>query len=283
MKRFFVGLAAALFSAMAFGTTLSPITLLNPAGSTAGQAILSTGASSAPGWGNVPISAVTGGLSAATAASTYLTQANAASTYATITNLALKAPLASPTFTGTVTIPTGASIAGFAPLASPTFTGTVTAAAVTATGLISPSSTVGVKGTATNDSAQAGSIGEYPTPVTTGPTSMSNVTSMNATSISLTAGDWDVWGVCQFTPAGTTTVTLWTCGISTTSATRPAGISQEAVVQYSTAVTGVGNQFPTPMTRISIASTTTVYVVALSSFATSTQTATGFIAARRIR
>jgi hypothetical protein len=34
------------------------------------------------------------------------------------------APLASPTFTGTVTIPTGASISGFAPLASPTFSGT---------------------------------------------------------------------------------------------------------------------------------------------------------------
>ena len=36
------------------------------------------------------------------------------------------APLASPTFTGVVTIPSGANIAGFAPLASPTFTGVVT-------------------------------------------------------------------------------------------------------------------------------------------------------------
>jgi hypothetical protein len=36
------------------------------------------------------------------------------------------APLASPTFTGTVTIPSGASISGYAPLASPTFTGTPT-------------------------------------------------------------------------------------------------------------------------------------------------------------
>ena len=36
-----------------------------------------------------------------------------------------KAPIASPTFTGTVTIPAGASISGYAPLASPTFTGTV--------------------------------------------------------------------------------------------------------------------------------------------------------------
>lgn len=34
-----------------------------------------------------------------------------------------RAPLASPTFTGVVTIPAGASISGFAPLASPSFTG----------------------------------------------------------------------------------------------------------------------------------------------------------------
>ena len=43
-----------------------------------------------------------------------------------------KAPLASPTFTGTVTIPAGASITGFAPLASPTFTGTPAAPTATA-------------------------------------------------------------------------------------------------------------------------------------------------------
>ena len=43
------------------------------------------------------------------------------------TDLAAKAPLASPTFTGTVTIPAGASISGFAPLASPALTGTPTA------------------------------------------------------------------------------------------------------------------------------------------------------------
>jgi len=42
-----------------------------------------------------------------------LSTADAASTYATITNLSLKAPIASPTFTGTVTIPSGASISGY--------------------------------------------------------------------------------------------------------------------------------------------------------------------------
>ena len=41
-------------------------------------------------------------------------------------NAAGYALLASPTFTGTVTIPSGASISGFAPLASPTFSGTPT-------------------------------------------------------------------------------------------------------------------------------------------------------------
>jgi hypothetical protein len=89
-------------------------------------------------------------LATATASSTYLTTATAASTYATIANDALKAPLASPTFTGTVSGIT-ASMVGLgsvtntadtakpvstaqqtaldlkANLASPTFTGTATA------------------------------------------------------------------------------------------------------------------------------------------------------------
>jgi hypothetical protein len=72
-------------------------------------------------------------LDATTAASTYLTQSNAASTYLTQSNAASTyqtqsgmssyltttsagttyAPLASPTFTGTVTIPAGASISGY--------------------------------------------------------------------------------------------------------------------------------------------------------------------------
>ena len=44
-----------------------------------------------------------------------------------------KANVASPTFTGTVTIPAGASISGYAPTAAPTFTGTVTASTINST------------------------------------------------------------------------------------------------------------------------------------------------------
>lgn len=55
MKKIIAALLA-LASAAAFGATLNPVQLLNPAGSTAGQAIVSTGPSTAPGWANVSLS-----------------------------------------------------------------------------------------------------------------------------------------------------------------------------------------------------------------------------------
>lgn len=54
------------------------------------------------------------------------------STPITSSDLALKANIASPTFTGTVTIPAGASISGFAPLANAALTGVPTAPTATA-------------------------------------------------------------------------------------------------------------------------------------------------------
>lgn len=48
-----IGALIALYSAFAFSATLVPIQLLNPTGSTSGQAIVSTGASSAPAWAGV--------------------------------------------------------------------------------------------------------------------------------------------------------------------------------------------------------------------------------------
>jgi hypothetical protein len=103
-------------------------------------------------------------LATATAASTYLASATAASTYATIVNDNLKAPIASPTFTGTVSGVTK-SMVGLgnvdnttdaakpvstatqtaldlkAPKAAPTFTGTLTAADVTISGNLTVSGT----------------------------------------------------------------------------------------------------------------------------------------------
>lgn len=95
MKRLIVA-ALALFSAAAFSATLNPVQLLNPAGSTSGQAIVSTGATTPPAWGNVSIATLTGvlpianggtGQTSASAALTALgglSTTTAASTYATI-------------------------------------------------------------------------------------------------------------------------------------------------------------------------------------------------------
>jgi len=84
------------------------------------------------------------------------------------TSIGLKAPIASPTFTGTVTIPAGASISGFAPLASPTFTGTNNVAALTASGLITASASGVAFTDGTQTKAGVPSITNIPTALAAG-------------------------------------------------------------------------------------------------------------------
>lgn len=151
-----------------------------------------------------------------------------------------------------------------------------------ATGAITPSSTAGIVGTTTNDGANAGSIGEYATNNTTS-VSLTTATPANCTNTSapLTAGDWDVQGVIIFTPGASMTVTGLVSGISTTSATFGA-LGSYVQSNFSTTVS-VPQAYATPVTRISIASSSTVYVVGQSSFSGSTLTCSGFIRARRVR
>lgn len=75
---------------------------------------------------------ISGYLLSSTASSTYQTISGMSSYLTTATAATTYAPLASPTFTGTVTIPAGASISGYALLSSPTFTGTPAAPTATA-------------------------------------------------------------------------------------------------------------------------------------------------------
>lgn len=281
MKKLILAACAALLSFSAVATTLNPIQLLNPAGSTVGQAIVSTGATTAPAWGNVSLSTLMGilpisnggtgqttaaaaltalgGLSTTTAASTYLTQANATSTYATITNLALKAPLASPTFTGTAT-----------------------SAALTATGLFTPSTTSGIKGTTLGDNANTGSVGEFPT-ASTASTALTSGTAANGATVTLAAGDWEVSGTAQINPSASTVMTLTAVGISTVSATRPSNFYQENVSQ---AAFGAASQVAsTPITRISVSASTPVYLTVMVVYTggTGVTAAPGYIRARRVR
>lgn len=70
MKRLLLSAAAIFFSISTFAATLLSVQLLNPTGSTSGQAIVSTGASSAPAWSSITV----GGI-AAIAANTVLANA----------------------------------------------------------------------------------------------------------------------------------------------------------------------------------------------------------------
>lgn len=126
------------------------------------------------------------------------------------------------------------------------------------------------------DNAVAGRIGEYITANASG-VAMTTATPVNVTSISLTAGDWDVIGSISI--AGNLNLTIAGAGISTVSATLGAATTQcQLQGPAFTAYTG-----PTPNVRLSLAATTTVYLVASATFASSTASATGLIRARRVR
>lgn len=275
MRKAIIAVFLGWVASVVTGATLTPVQLLNPAGSTAGQAIVSTGPATAPGWGTVAA-----GSLPPVAANTVI--ANATGSSASPTAFAM--PSCSATGNNLqYTAATGFTCAtGYALLASPTFTGTVTAAALTTTGAFTPSTTAGIVGTTTGNNVNAGSIGEYVTNITAG-TSLTSASLANATSISLTAGDWDVACVVTFVPAGSTTTTVTQAGVSLSSATLLPPNSGGFVTNYGAAPAGAGIVLASPTVRITLGATTTTYCVTSAQFAVSTMTASGFIRARRVR
>ena len=109
-----------------------------------------------------------------------------------------------------------------------------------------------------------------------------NVTA-NVTSISLTAGDWDVTGIVQYTPAATTSITQLTQGSSSTSATLGAQGTFSKFVTAANILTAVDPAWALPTVRFSLTTTTTIYLVANATFTVSTLAAYGVIRARRVR
>ncbi|SAK19280.1 hypothetical protein UA17_01779 [Burkholderia multivorans] len=261
MKRF-LAVALLAISSIAFGATLNPVQLLNPAGSSIGQTIVSTGASSAPGWGTIPLS----GLSSV-AANTVIANFTGSS--------AAPVAFSMPSCNSSGSALQYASGTGLTCASNYALT-----TGATFTGAITPSQTAGIIGTTTNNNANTGSVGEYATNTTTG-TSLTSGAAANMTSISLTAGDWDVSGEVTYSAGAGCVPTLFQQSVSTTSATSGgAGAQTVWSASFSTASTNV---MPTPRVRISLSATTTVYLVGTSLFSGGTMTANGFIRARRVR
>lgn len=152
------------------------------------------------------------------------------------------------------------------------------------TGSITPSSTGGIIGTFTNNNVTAGGVGEYVTGTAApGAVSLTTATSATVTSISLSAGDWDVDGVVNYTPGATTSITIIGQGASSTAATLGAQDTYTREAYPATIPTAIVETKQIPTQRFSLASTTTIYLVAQATFTASTLTAGGTIRARRVR
>lgn len=143
-----------------------------------------------------------------------------------------------------------------------------------------------IPGTATNDNAATGKVGEYiSSQVLSGAAvALTSGSAVTITSISLTAGDWDVRGVVCFAPAGSTTVAQLAGASNTTTNALPTntGDGGEFILQ-ATFATGGTEAHPVGVERYSINSTTTIYLIGYSIFSVSTNSAYGKIEARRIR
>ena len=141
-------------------------------------------------------------------------------------------------------------------------------------------------GTTTNDNAAAGKVGEYISSLITSgaPVALTTGTTANLTSLSLTAGDWDVSLGVVFEPAGGTVSSYGLASVSTTSATLPGFDSGNQYIDDVGGITGsVQFSITVPPTRFSLSGTTTVYAPIQATFSVSTMQAVGILSARRIR
>jgi hypothetical protein len=108
-------------------------------------------------------------------------------------------------------------------------------------------------------------------------------TPKTVTSVSLTAGDWDCRGDVAFNPAGTTTITLVAGATSTTNNTLPAQGTNGLFFLDTSFATGVGVSDSVSATQFNVSTTTSVYLIAESTFGVSTMSAFGNITCRRMR
>lgn len=133
--------------------------------------------------------------------------------------------------------------------------------------------------TTTNDNAAAGKVGEYvaSTVAAASAVSLSNGVPANLTTISLTAGDWDVFGNVNFIPTGT--ATAFESAVNSSSASFPDESQRFEVTGSLTSNYGA----PCPMVRFSLSSPATVYLVAYAVFGSGTVTCCGQLLARRVR
>jgi len=143
--------------------------------------------------------------------------------------------------------------------------------------------TANLFGTTTNNAAGAGLIGETLSATVSAYTNTGATgVYFDATSVALTAGDWDVSGYVDYSLNAATGMTFVVAGIGTTTGNAAPNQSFEYA---STAVPSASSHSTLGVTpiRISLASTTTIYMKGACSFSTGQPQYKAQIRARRAR
>jgi hypothetical protein len=140
-------------------------------------------------------------------------------------------------------------------------------------------------GTATNDNASAGKVGEFINATSSSAVSLTTAAAKTIISISLSAGDWDITGTVYFQPVAATSIDRLRASIGPTTDTTNSTFGQFSSQSYVGAVLGANDAITISVQpfRVSLSATTTYYLVALANFTKSTMTANAFVRARRMR
>lgn len=140
------------------------------------------------------------------------------------------------------------------------------------------------KGTSTNDAATTGDIGEYVESVAGPVSAPASNTYGDLTSITLTAGDWDISSTQVSIINTGVSITSVVGGIGTVSGSSGAGMVNGDTQGYS--VPPTSQYLPAitiPPKRVSINATTTYYLKMWMSYSSGTPQFQGRISARRVR
>lgn len=198
-------------------------------------------------------------------------------------NVVISAP-APATTARTWTIPDLATAATFAALeAAQTFTGAKTFSGQL-TASFSGSGGNPITGTNTNDSAAAGIIGQYIESVVSTFTNFPTSTQWgDLTSISLTAGDWDVTALMEAGLNGAT-ITAVQLGISSTTGNSSTGLTRGTnLLDFREPTSQFDSCANIPVFRVSLGATTTYYLKYRASYSGGPPQAAGRLSARRVR
>ncbi len=142
-------------------------------------------------------------------------------------------------------------------------------------------------GTATNDNAAPGQVGEYLSTIVLigSKVVLTSGMSANIATRALTAGDWDVSAELWLDTNAATTISIVKGGITTTTGTIPT-IPADGIglaVAYPGSLAGETPILPIGLTRVSLAATKNVFLVANVTFAVNACAGYGKLRARRVR